>query len=56
MKRYSLNVSKDVYVKLMDLRTKDLLKTGHAPTVDELLRKQLRLVALLPTSHKEENS
>jgi hypothetical protein len=43
MKRYTLNVSKEVYLALADLRTKELRKTGKAPTVDEVLRKQLRL-------------
>jgi len=43
MKRYSLNVSRDVYVKLMELRNKELIKTGHVPTVDLILRKHLHL-------------
>ena len=43
MKRHSLNVTKEVYLALMRMRTEALAKTGHAPTVDELLRKQLKL-------------
>jgi hypothetical protein len=43
MKRYTLNVTKDVYLALMDIRSKELQKSGKAPTVDEVLRKQLRL-------------
>jgi hypothetical protein len=43
MKRYSLNVTKEVYLALMKMRTDALAKTGHAPTVDELLRKQFKL-------------
>lgn len=54
MKRYSLNVTKEVYVTLMKMRTDALSKTGHAPTVDELLRKQLKLEE--NTSGKEKAS
>ena len=42
-RRYTLNVSKEVYAALMDLRTKEFRKTDEAPTVDQLLRKLLKL-------------
>ena len=43
-KRYTLNVSKDVYVALMDLRAKELRRSDKASTHDELLRKLLKIV------------
>jgi hypothetical protein len=43
MRRYTLNVSKEVYVALQDLRTKELKKQDKAPSVDQILRKLLKL-------------
>jgi hypothetical protein len=43
VKRYTLNVSKEVYMALMDLRTKELRKADKALTHDELLRKLLKI-------------
>ena len=42
-KRYTLNVSREVHLTIQDRRVADLRKTGKSPTVDELLRKMLRL-------------
>lgn len=44
-KRYTLNVDKDVYLALVDLRTRETHKTGKAPTASMLLRKLLKLPA-----------
>lgn len=44
-KRYTLNVSKEVYMALTDLRAKELRKSDKAPTHDELLRKLLKISA-----------
>ena len=43
MKRYTLNVTKEVYVALQDLRTKELRKQDKAPSTDQILRKLLKL-------------
>jgi hypothetical protein len=43
MRRYTLNVSRDVYVALQDLRNKELRKQDKAPTVDQILRKLLKI-------------
>jgi hypothetical protein len=43
MRRYTLNVSKEVYVALQDLRTKELKKQDKAPSADQILRKLLKL-------------
>ena len=52
MKRYSLNVTKEVYLALIKMRTDTLVKTGHAPTVDEILRKQLKVEDNIPGKEK----
>lgn len=42
-KRYTLNVSKDVYLKLLDLGVEERRRTDNNPTTDDLLRKILKL-------------
>ena len=43
MRRYTLNVTKEVYVALQDLRTQELKRQDKAPSVDQILRKLLKL-------------
>jgi hypothetical protein len=42
-RRYTLNVSKDVYTHLRTLSLKEVQKSDKPPSVDELLRKLLKI-------------
>jgi len=42
-KRYTLNVSREVHLAIQDRRVAALRKTGVSPTVDELLRRLLKM-------------
>ena len=42
-KRYTLNVSKDVYTLLKKMSLAELKETDKPPSIDELLRKLLKV-------------
>lgn len=42
-RRYTLNVSKEVYAHLRDLSLKELRRGDKVPSVDDLLRKLLKI-------------
>lgn len=42
-RRYTLNVSKDVYTHLKNLSLREIQKNDKPPSIDEMLRKLLKI-------------
>ena len=52
-RRYTLNVSKEVYTLLNERRLKELRRSDKAPTVDEILRRLLKIEKNAETSSEK---